>query len=324
MYVAGQPGLPGEGGARPLCIGRAARRVFAGESAEALHPGLRVFMADLARPYGLGAREDTLAGGAGQSYGEMGAALLASVLAPGEPLDLLVLAFAMPDVRPERSTASYLSHLCPGEPMAFAVCDQGTAAAFTGLRLIGEYARSDGCERALLLVIEQAVLHHDLPAANGTANGTAAGVPARHAAVALTFGRAGPARVLRVRQHAAVAPERAGPLLAAGIAELAGAELAGAGPAATGPGVTLVLGRDLARLARLDQLGVAGPVAATAGVRGLEGVSRVRVAPDGQPCTGVWWELAGDAGGRAGPGFVLLADYDQALRYLSLSAIEVS
>lgn len=34
--------------------------------------------------------------------------------------------------------------------MAFAVCDQGAAAAFTGLRLATEYARTGGCRRAVL------------------------------------------------------------------------------------------------------------------------------------------------------------------------------
>ncbi len=209
MYVAGPPG---ERGGDPLFISRAGRQVFEGDSAGALHPSLRVFLSDLTRPYGLGLREDLLAAGAGQCYGEMSAALLTGVLPAGDPLDLIVLAFAMPDVRPERATASYLSHLCAGAPMGFAVCDQGTAAAFTGLRLIGEYARSGACKRALLIVIEQAVLHHDLPAGGG-------GVPARHAAVALACDSAGPAQVLQVRQHAAIVPERASAVLAADVAE---------------------------------------------------------------------------------------------------------
>ena len=84
--------------------------------------------------------------------------LIRSVVPPDEPVDVLVLAFAVPDARPGRATASYLSHVCPGEPLAFAICDQGSAAAFTGLRLIREYARTGGCARGLLLVVEQAIL----------------------------------------------------------------------------------------------------------------------------------------------------------------------
>jgi 4-hydroxymandelate oxidase len=293
MYVAGPPG--GRGG-DPLSISRAGRRVFEADSAEALHPDLRVFLSDLTRPYGLGPREDLLAAGAGQSYGEMSAALLTEVLPGGDPLDLIVLAFAMPDVRPERATASYLSHLCAGAPMGFAICDQGTAAAFTALRLIREYARSGACRRALLIIIEQAVLHHDLPAGGHGA------VPARHAAVALSCDSAGPARVQEVRQHAAIAPERASAVLAADLADLG----------TPGGSLTLILGHDLARLTGLAE---------RAAVPGFEAVTRVRIAPAGQPSTGVWWELACGTD-WADPGeLVLLADYEQALGYLSLSAI---
>jgi hypothetical protein len=299
MYVAGPPG--GRGGG-PLFISRAGRRVFEGDSAGALHPSLRVFLSDLTRPYGLGLREDLLAAGAGQCYGEMSAALLTDVLPAGDPPDLIVLAFAMPDVRPERATASYLSHLCAGAPMGFAVCDQGTAAAFTGLRLISEYARSGACTRALLIIIEQAVLHHDLPA------GGAGVVPARHAAVALSCDSAGPAQVLQVRQHAAIVPERASAVLAAGVAELGSPDAS----------ATLILGHDLARLAGLRDRAAAGQAAP---VPGLEPATRVRIAPDGQPSTGVWWELASAADWAVPGELVLLADYEPALGYLSLTAI---
>jgi hypothetical protein len=46
-----------------------------------------------------------------------------------------VLAFSPHDVQPGRQTAAYLSAVNPGAPMAFAVCDQGSAAAFSGLRV---------------------------------------------------------------------------------------------------------------------------------------------------------------------------------------------
>jgi hypothetical protein len=304
VYLAGPPAAAGaaDSGDGPLCVSRAERRSFDGPSAAALHKDLPGFLADLVRPYGLELRGDLLASGAGQSYGEMAGPLVAATTDDSRPVDLLILAFTMPDVWPERATASYLSHLCPGDPMAFAICDQGAAAAFTGLRLAREYARTAGCRRALLLIVEQAVLHYQ-PA-------EPVPLPARHAAVALLCEAAGPGRLGTVRQHAGVTPAAAGPLLAAELASLS-----------TGDAdVTLVIGHDLARLAgyRAGEVPAAGPP-----VLSQAGRTEVRIAPAGQPGTGVWWELAGGlAAWAAGRRRVLLAEYDPALRYLCVSAVD--
>ena len=56
----------------------------------------------------------------------MAEAVIARAVLPGEDVDLLVLAYAIPDITPGRATATYLSHICPGNPLAFAICDQGT------------------------------------------------------------------------------------------------------------------------------------------------------------------------------------------------------
>ena len=167
-----------------LWLARAARRVFDEPAARTAHPEheprLARYLADLVEPYGLTPRPPA----GGQSYGEMAAALIADVVRPDEPVDLLVLAFAVPDVRPGRATATYLSHVCPGGPMAFAVCDQGVAAGFTALSIAQSYP---DCRRSLVIVVEQATLHYDLPAP--------APLPARHAGVALLCGDSGVARV---------------------------------------------------------------------------------------------------------------------------------
>ncbi|WP_051450320.1 hypothetical protein [Actinospica robiniae] len=133
---------------------------------------------DLLRPYGLDPDLGALAG-AGPSYGEMGRALLELAVPPHEPVDLLVLAYAVPDLEPGRATATYLSHLCPGRPTSFAVSDQGTAAAFTGLKLIGEYTRAGDARRAVLLVVEQATLPYD--------PGVPVTLPTGHTGVALVL-----------------------------------------------------------------------------------------------------------------------------------------
>jgi hypothetical protein len=268
VYTTG-PGAGVRDGPR---IAAVRRRLFDGSARFTGDPGHRAelwtYLSDLGRPYGLGAPD----GVAGHSYGEMAEELVRELTAGGEPVDLLVLAFAVPDVRPGRATATYLSHVCPGNPLAFAVCDQGSAAAFTGLRVAGEYLRTGGCRRALLVAVEQAGLAYP-PV-------SPAPVPARHAAVALLLGDSGP-RVAELRQHPNVAPDAIGSLLS-------DVDTAGG---------TLVLGADLAAYAHLA-------------------AGEVRVAPAGQPQTGVWWELAGLE--RAAP--AVLVDYDGALGHLCLLA----
>ncbi len=162
---------------RGLRIARVLARDFEGRSETSLDPDLRVFVSDLTRPYGVPLREDLLRQGAGHSYGEMAEGLLADALPADDPVDLLILAFSSPDVRPGRSAAVHLSGFCPGAPLAFAVCDQGPAAAFTALRIASDYSRSGACRRAVILAVEQTALHYR-PA-------EPVALPERHCAVVL-------------------------------------------------------------------------------------------------------------------------------------------
>jgi 4-hydroxymandelate oxidase len=287
------------------------RRSFTGPAEFLADPPNRArvgeYLADMARPY---AREVPVAlfgeppsPALGHSYGEMAEALIGPAVPAAEPVDLLVLAFSIHDLRPGRQTAAYLSHLTPGAPMAFAICDQGSAAAFTGLRIAREYAASAGIRRALLVVVEQAALPYDCPAP----------VPAQHRGVAMLYGaglygaglyRDGAmprARVADVRQHPGVPPGDVARLAAADLAELAASQ----------HDVALVLS------------------AALAAVWTAPAAGRVRVMPPGQPSTEVWWglidELTGDADpvAPAGhPDLLVAADYDPHLRYLCLTAFD--
>ncbi|WP_431944086.1 2-hydroxy-acid oxidase [Micromonospora marina] len=271
---------------------RAARRTVTGPAALLGDPVLRErsagYLADLTRPYGLRVPDglfDAPPGTLGQSYGEMAADLIPAVVPPDEPVDLLVLTFAVHDMLPGRATAAYLSHVCPGTPMSFALCDQGSAAAFTGLRIAGAY----GCRRALLVTVEQAVLPYD----------AAVPVPARHRAVAMLYGTGtgtgDGARVTALRQHAGVRADDVAALAAADVRELTAGRT----------DVAVVLGADLA--------------AAWPGPGGVA----VTTGPQRQPSTGVWWalldRLAADA---ARPRAVVAADYEPGLGYLSVVALE--
>jgi hypothetical protein len=268
-----------------LGVSGAWRRAFGAPSDSARDPALRAYVADMLRPYALDLAEDRLT--EGQSYGEMAAALLTDELAAQDPVDLLVFAFAVPDVAPWRATASYLSHLCPGQPFAFAVCDQGAVAPFTALRLIRDYASAGGCQRSLLVVAEQAAMPYQQARARALAP---AATPARHAVVALLWDQGGhsvPGRLARVGLHVTSTRALACRLVADAVADLPG-------------DLTTVVGT-----------GLAGEDLAA----GLPG--RVIVAPPEQPSTGVWWELAAGL-----PGMVLLADYDPGLGHLGLAVIE--
>jgi hypothetical protein len=262
-----------------LRLRRVARRAFGDTSVHSRDPLLPGFMADLTRPWGLPFRPEVLDAGLGHTYGEMAEELLPAAVRADEPVDLLVLAFGVPDVRPGRSTATYLSSVCPGAPVALALCDEGPLAAFTALRLIDAHARTGSARRGLLVVAEQSALHYP-PAGPAV-------LPERHAAVVLLFEAAGPpaagaaggepvrpAALAGVRQHGGVStPDTQ---LAADVAELAGGRT----------DVTLV------------------PGAGLAGLPLPEGVRRAP-GPAGQPHTGTWWTLADPPAG-----LVLLADAD--------------
>lgn len=313
MFIAGPPAGPPAG--RDLHLIRAVRRTFSGPARFLADAANRArvgeYLTDMARPYRLELASD-LSGAPssealGHSYGEMAETLIGPAVPAQEPVDLLVLAFSVHDLRPGRQTAAYLSHLTPGAPAAFAICDQGCAAAFSGLRIARAYASSAGIRRALLIVVEQAVLPYDAPVP----------LPAQHRGVAMLYGDATaidgsatgpggesaephdadavrPARVAEVRQHPGAQPAAVAGLAAASLAEMA------AGRA----DVRLVLSHAAA------QVWTAPPA------------MQVRVMPPGQPCTGVWWGLIDELTGRAG--LVVAADYDPRLRYLCLTAFDTS
>lgn len=234
---------------------------------------LESYTTDLVRPFGA-VRTERPAAGRGQSYGEMAEKALTSLLAPGETADLLVLAYGIPDVTPGRATTTYLSHICPGNPLAFALSDQGTAAAFTGLRLAREYAGS-----AVLLIAEQAELPY-------TATPEPI-LPAGHAIVALLLGSSSPALVESVTNEPEVPPD--------------------------------VLDERLHRFASCYEK----PTVLLGAALGSSTVDGARIAPPGQPATGVWSLLADELSGQPS-GTVVVADYDPQLGYLSTASIRFS
>jgi hypothetical protein len=293
MHGAGAP--PDGTAAAAARITRVVGREFSGRSELSLDPDLRVYLGDLVRPYGIALREDLLERGEGHAYGEMAEALIRVAVPEDEPVDLLILAYAVPDVQPGRSTALYLSHVCPGGPLAFAVCDQGIAAPYTAARLACEYMRSGDSMRALVVVVEQATLHYEVAAEPEAP----LALPDRHTGVALLCDGSGAAALSSVREHAGIAPTEVRELLGAQLAELSA--LAGD---------------------RERQVLVLGGGLSSADADGLE-AGRIVMAPAGRPCTGVWYELARRYPEWTEQGsFITLADYDRRRRTLCLCAVD--
>jgi 4-hydroxymandelate oxidase len=277
-----------------LRLVRAERRTFTGPAEFLGDPGNRAriaeYLTDMARAYAQTIPADLFgappSAELGHSYGEMAQALIESVVTADEPVDLLILAFSMHDLRPGRQTAAYLSHITAGAPMAFAICDQGSAAAFSALRIAGEYASSTEIRRTLLIAVEQA----------GIPYACSAPLPSQHRGVAMLYGDCAmpQARVRGVRQHPGVPSVDVASSAAADLADLA----------AGYDEVGLVLNDALAALWTAPDAG------------------RVRVVPPGRPFTGVWWGLIDELSSEGRPDVLVAADYDPELRCLCLTAFD--
>ncbi|SDW50109.1 hypothetical protein SAMN05421504_101759 [Amycolatopsis xylanica] len=79
----------------------------------------------------------------------------------GEP-DLILLAYAVPDLHPMTTVAARVNHLLGGRAQSMAISEQGLQAPYTALRIADAYHQAGQCDRAVLLVLEQTTLpYHD-------------------------------------------------------------------------------------------------------------------------------------------------------------------
>ncbi|MER6187250.1 hypothetical protein [Streptomyces sp. NPDC001652] len=294
MYLTTPPGpldAPAPARRAPLRLSRlVSRTFFAGRPflPDPLEPSLSRMQADLVRPYSVEFRPERLERGERNTFVEMTQELLAGLPPLEEPLDLVLVAHTAPDADPRRSTSCYLADALPGDPLAFNLSDQGTAAGFTALRLVSEYADADAFRRALVVLLDQRTFLYDTPGAHD--------VPGQDCAVALLFGPEGGAGEPATRQLAGVAPQEVRATLDAVLN----------GPDGDGAGlpVTLITGQGL-------DAEDFGP--------GFD----VRPAPPGRPCTGPWSTLADVLPEYAGDGprRLVVAEYDSTLRYLCVSTL---
>ncbi|MEU3859152.1 hypothetical protein AB0F03_17540 [Streptomyces sp. NPDC028722] len=104
--------------------------------------------------------------------------------------ELVVVAYAAPDFEHSQLVASCVQELLPGEPLAFALSDQGALAPFSALRTGVEYARRCGFRRLLVLAVDQSSQPFAVPAEHP-------GAVRADAAVALLFEWSGAAAPVR-------------------------------------------------------------------------------------------------------------------------------
>ncbi|KUL33782.1 hypothetical protein [Actinoplanes awajinensis] len=167
-------------------------------------PLLEEYLSDMTELYGRRFDRDRHAAASRNSFTTMADQLVRD-LDLAVPVDLVVIAHSTPDADPRRVTACYLNELLHGDPLAFAVSDQGPVAPFTALRLLGTYSGDfPGC-RALLLVLEQTTMSYEVTGARYP-------VPGHDIGVAVLLEPAGSDGV-SVHQCPDVTPAAAGALL---------------------------------------------------------------------------------------------------------------
>ncbi|MEV0911046.1 hypothetical protein [Streptomyces hokutonensis] len=267
----------------------AEHRTFGAGSTRIDDAGERRYLRDQARLGGLVYRPETVENGAGNTFEDMAHEVLDAFAAGPGPVDLLVLSYATPDVRPIALTAALLTPRIQGDPVILGVTDQGRTAPFTMLSLMRSYVRRHGFRRALGMAFDQSFLPYDIPR-SGPHH------VAGDRAVALLLESAPPAGSpgeCEVRQASGVDPHEAPRLLAELAADLMPPR-----------GACLLLGPGVGDGWRLP-----GKPAT------------VRRVPEGFPCTALLGGLVEQLR-AAGPGPILLADYDEETGDLSVCRVE--
>lgn len=106
---------------------------------------------------------DLHARGGGNSFAQMGQELLDGLEHPLAPLDHAVLAYHLPDPEFAEIAGCRLAELCPGDPDAFSVSEQGPGAAFTALRILDCMCLTGEPAAAAVFVFDHATVFYRDP-----------------------------------------------------------------------------------------------------------------------------------------------------------------
>jgi hypothetical protein len=260
-------------------------------------------LGDLTALYGAVYRPDLLDLDRLASYKFMAAEVLGELGPLLGEVDLVILAYATPDIDTRDFVGCFIADAVPGGPMVFSISDQGSTSPFTALRLAGDYLADCGGRRALVLALDQHTIPWDVP--------DRAAVPTCSAAVAVVVdsidaarndadragGSAGADSGTQVWHFTAVAPEELGATVEAALTS-----------------ARLRLGRSAVLVAGPDTpLPADSAASATA----------VLVAERGRVCTGVWHALDDYwLNHPDGTGPVIVLDYDPVWRYLGVAVFD--
>jgi hypothetical protein len=108
----------------------------------------------------------------GRGHADLVDMLVGQVPPGADGPDLVLLAYAAPDVTSPKTVVSYLNMLTGGSAHSFALSGQGLGAPFTALRIASAYERTGRCSEFLLAVVEQgAPAHRDRAHAPRTDSG---------------------------------------------------------------------------------------------------------------------------------------------------------
>ncbi len=286
-----------EPGALPVRLAATLSREFARgivSAAPADFSALHRSLGDLSGLYGATYRPDLLDPDCLVSYKYMASELLRELGTLLGEVDLVVLAYATPEIDTRDFVGCFLADAVPGGPLVFSISDQGPTAPFMALRLAGDYLEDRAGQRALVLALDQHTIPWEVP--------DRAVLPTCNAAVAVVVDRAGgtsgaPDGGTRVWQCPSVAPQDVGAKVEAALAS-----------------VRLRLGREAVLVAGRDTPLSQESVASAAGVV---------VADRGRVCTGVWHALDEHRLDHPdGTGPVVVADYDPEWRYLGVAVFD--
>ena len=275
--------------------------------------GLLGFFTERAAPYHVevGVAPGAPLPGNHNSYSYLSTRLLAQLTS--EPPDLVVIAHALPDCGQSTSISGHVQRFLTGEPMIFAVSEQGRTTAFTALRTALALSRNGTYRRVAVLALDQGTIAFPPdPALAGLDFAT-------DHTVGLLLTGDGRDELTALRQLTGISADSSSGLTAILTTEL----VKSAVPAIADRELVFVLGDGLAD----DKLGgeLIEELDRSADLAELyRGRYRIRQAPMGQLCTAVWSELArelnrSDAAERT----VVAAEYDRELGYLSLLRLDV-
>jgi hypothetical protein len=266
------------------------------------------YLADMLRPHGVPFEAARFLAGNQNSYAFLASQCLTAMREETEP-DLVVLAHATADCESSRSLSGYLSTLFRGEPLCFAISDQGELSPFTALQVLGGFGTTS--RRALVMVLDQSTLAYARstdPGASPADASPAGDAPTDHV-LGLLF-VTGPLAAVWHR------PELTPDMLTPALAEIADA-LPDPAAGEVASGMTVVAAEHLPTAALAPLLREAGG-----------GRRRLCRTPPGPGCVTPWAGLAGladsaeDRADDSAADRVLVVGYDRSLARLSVALFD--